>query len=97
MFSTLWVWRRFKTLVQSSDIIAEYENKKILQYSIPQGLAGMVFRLTVWMDILMMGYYSTDEQLGIYRIASALAMIGSIPITALTSIFNPLSAGVVAV
>ena len=27
----------------------------------------MVFRLTVWMDILMMGYYSTDEQLGIYR------------------------------
>ena len=57
----------------------------------------MVFRLTVWMDILMMGYYSTDEQLGIYRIASALAMIGGIPITALTSIFNPIIARMVAV
>ena len=97
VIGVLWVWRRFKTLVHNQDIIAEYENKKILQYSIPQGLAGMVFRLTVWMDILMMGYYSTDEQLGIYRIASALAMIGSIPITALTSIFNPIIAELVAV
>ena len=52
----------------------------------------MVFRLTVWMDILMMGYYSTDEQLGIYRIASALAMIGGIQLQALTSIFNPIIA-----
>ena len=93
----IFVWRRFKSLVQNDDIKPEYENKKVLQYSIPQGLAGMVFRLTVWMDILMMGYYSTDEQLGIYRIASALAMIGGIPITALTSIFNPIIAELVAV
>lgn len=95
--ATIWVWRRFKTLIQNQEIVPEYDNKKVLLYSIPQGLAGMVFRLTVWMDILMMGYYSTDEQLGIYRIASALAIIGSIPITALTSIFNPIIAELVAV
>ncbi len=97
LVALLFVWRRFKNLVKNDDIKPEYENKKVLQYSIPQGLAGMVFRLTVWMDILMMGYYSTDEQLGIYRIASALAMIGGIPITALTSIFNPIIAELVAV
>jgi O-antigen/teichoic acid export membrane protein len=97
VISLFWVWRRFKKLIQDGEIEPEYERTKILQYSIPQGLAGMVFRLTVWMDILMMGYYSTDEQLGIYRIASALAMIGGIPITALTSIFNPIIAELVAV
>ena len=48
------------------------------------------------MDILMMGYYSTDEQLGIYRIASALAMMGGIRYM-LTSIFNPIIAELVAV
>ena len=91
------IWRarkHFKHLFQNT-IQPEYETKKILRYSFPQGLAAMVFRLNVWMDILMMGYLTTPEQIGLYKIAASLAILGGLPINALTTIFNPFIAELV--
>ena len=63
-----------------------------LQYSIPQSLAAMAFRLTIWTDIIMLGFLSTERDLGLYRIAAALAMMGALPVSALSTIFNPIIA-----
>ena len=49
----------------------------------------MVFRLNIWMDILMLGALAPDKEIGLYKIAASLALLGGLPISALTAIFNP--------
>jgi O-antigen/teichoic acid export membrane protein len=82
-------WKHFSPMLRNKGLKAEYETGKILRYSFPQGLAAMVFRLNVWMDILMMGYLSEPSEIGLYKIAASIALIAGLPINALTTIFNP--------
>lgn len=86
------VWNKLGHVLKQKDLASDYNLKEQLQYSIPQSLAGLTFRLTVWMDIIMIGLLSTDRELGLYRIASALAIMGALPVSALSTIFNPIIA-----
>lgn len=82
-------WRHLKVLYKEP-IKAEYQIIDLLKYSIPQSLASLIFRLNLWMDLVMMGFLSSDTEIGLYKIASALAMMAGIPVNAIVSIFNPI-------
>ena len=86
------VWNKLGSTISQHHLPDDYSIKEQLQYSIPQSLAAMTFRLTIWMDIIMIGLLSTDRELGLYRIASALAIMGALPVSALSTIFNPIIA-----
>lgn len=86
------VWKKLGSILSQHNLPKEYNLGAQLRYSIPQSLAAMTFRLTIWMDIIMIGLLSTDRELGLYRIASALAIMGALPVSALSTIFNPIIA-----
>ena len=86
------VWKRLRFIIKDATLPHSYSLKEQLHYSIPQSLAAVAFRLTMWTDILMLGILSTNAELGVYKIAAALAVIGSLPVNALATIFNPIIA-----
>lgn len=85
-----WSWRHFGPLLQDKSIKPVYSLKELLKYSIPMAFSQFVFRLNAWMDILMLGWLASSTDVGIYRIAVSLAMVCSLPIHAIITIFNPI-------
>ena len=71
---------------------ADFRLGELLRYSVPQALSSMVAQMNLWMDILMMGYLTSDSEIGTYKIVAALVAISGMPITALITIFNPIIA-----
>jgi O-antigen/teichoic acid export membrane protein len=69
---------------------ASYEFGTLMRYAVPLSVTSMLFRLNLWMDIIMLGFLSDTTQVGLYKITSALAMLAGIPVSALASIFNPI-------
>lgn len=83
-----WAWRHYRAVLRDPDIAPTIELGKLLKFSIPQSLTQAAFRLNVSMDVLMLGWLSTREEVGLYAIAAALASIGAVPANAVTSIFS---------
>jgi O-antigen/teichoic acid export membrane protein len=83
------MWRHYGPLIQDRSLIARFSPLRQLSYSIPQGLMGIVFRLNTWMDVLMLGWLSTDREVGLYSIAASLALLGVLPAVSLNTMFNP--------
>ena len=85
----LFAYRHYGALLRDRAIDATFNLKQFLAYSVPQGLTMIVFRLNIWMDILMLGWLASLEAVGIYRVAAALAIMGTIPVVAITTMFSP--------
>ena len=85
-----WSWKHFGSLFKDRSLRPIFSLKELLRYSIPMAFSQFVFRLNAWMDILMLGWLASDTDVGIYRIAVSLAMICSLPIHAIITIFNPI-------
>ncbi len=85
-------WRHFGPVLRDRAVVAQLELGPLLRFSIPESLSSMLFRLTQWMDQLLLTAQSTPDQVGIYKVASAMAMLGSVPAAALSSIFNATAA-----
>ncbi len=81
--------RRYGALLRDRAIVPRYELKSLLGYSLPQGGAATLFQLVGWMDMLMLGWLATAEQVGLYRIGSVLALMGALPVASLMAMFNP--------
>lgn len=86
------LWRHFGGLMRDASIRAELELAPILRFSIPEALSSVLLRLTQWMDLLQLTVQSTSDQVGIYKVASALAMVGNVPAAALLTIFQSTAA-----
>lgn len=86
------VYRHYGALFRERAVKASLEWSELLRFSIPESLSSMLFRLTQWMDLLQLTVQSTPDQVGIYRVASSLAMLGSVPAAALNTIFNSTAA-----
>ena len=84
--------RHFGALVRDRSIRPVYEPAALLKFSIPESLSFMLFRLTQWMDQVLLTFQSTPTEVGIYKIASSLSLVGSIPAAALQTIFNATAA-----
>lgn len=81
-------WRHFGALLVDRSVRAQYEFGPLLRFSVPESLSSMLLWLTQWMDLLQLSYQSTFDQVGIYKVASALANVGGVPGAALSSILN---------
>ncbi|MBM74415.1 MAG: hypothetical protein CMK59_03370 [Proteobacteria bacterium] len=85
-------WKHYGDLLKDKTIQSTYSLKELLTYSVPQALSSMVAQLNLWMDILMMGYLTSDAEIGTYKIVAAVVSICGLPVTALITIFNPIIA-----
>ena len=90
IFGIIRSWKHFYPLLSNPLLKPVYAWKELLTYSIPMAFSQFVFRLNAWMDILMLGWLSTNTEVGIYRIAVSLSIIATLSITSVVTIFNPI-------
>jgi O-antigen/teichoic acid export membrane protein len=64
----------------------------LLAFSLPQSLTGLLHRSLLSADLLMLSALATFTDVGIYRVAMALAMLGTIPLIAANNVFGPRAA-----
>lgn len=74
----------------SFKIKPEYISKELLVYSFPLLFAGIVAIIIAKMDILMLGYFRTPAEVGIYSIAIKTALLLLIGLQAVNQIFSPM-------
>ena len=63
--------------------------KELLSFSLPLMFVGMVGLVTGWTDTIMLGYFLTTTDIGIYRIALSTASIVMMAPSAFGTIFYP--------
>jgi O-antigen/teichoic acid export membrane protein len=69
-----------------SDTEAKYQHKKLLKYSYPLLLSGMIGTILSWADTALLGYYMTDFDVGLYNAALPTAMLILLPHQAIGSL-----------
>jgi O-antigen/teichoic acid export membrane protein len=74
------------------DIKPIYEFKNLLSYSAPLLFIGFLNYFLFWTDTLMLGFFSTTRDVGIYRAAFQVPFIMTFFLNAANSIYAPLAA-----
>ncbi|WEL24019.1 flippase [Candidatus Nanohalovita haloferacivicina] len=69
-----------------SDVKAKHHRKKLLHFSAPLLLSGIIGTLLGWADTGMLGYYMTDYEVGLYNAALPTAMLILLPHKAIGSL-----------
>lgn len=69
-----------------------YEKQKMLFFSAPLVLAVFLNFFVLYTDILMLGYFSTSQAVGIYGVLARLVPLIVLPLTAFETIFSPMVA-----
>ncbi len=73
-----------------------YYNREIMDYSFPLLLSVMLVSIIAWADVLMIGFFKTALETGIYNIALGTAQLIIILPFALSSLFSPVLIGLFA-
>jgi len=63
--------------------------RELISYSWPLMFAGMLYLVMGWIDTLMLGYFLTSADVGIYRASLATAGLLAIVPSSFASIFFP--------
>jgi O-antigen/teichoic acid export membrane protein len=74
------------------DIKPIYEFRNLLSYSAPLLFIGFLNYFLSWTDTLMLGFFSTSRDVGIYRAAAQIPFIMPFFLSAASSIYAPLAA-----
>jgi O-antigen/teichoic acid export membrane protein len=88
-------WRLFGPVLQDKRIKAERTLREMLAYSLPASFAHLLYRSNLWIDILMLTLLATAAEVGVYKVAVAMAMLGALPVMASTTMFGPVVAELV--
>lgn len=80
------VWRRLGHVLRGP---ATFDVPGLLRFSAPQGVAEIVYRLTVSIDVLMLGHLASAEDVGGYRVAASIAFVASVPVMAVHNSVTP--------
>jgi len=88
-------WRIAGPLVTDGGLKALYEPARWLRWSLPQSLESILFRVHQWADILMLTALTASTQVGLYRVAASLALLGGLPVMAVVTVLNPQVASLV--
>ena len=89
------VWRRVGSLLIDRAVTARVEMGKLFAWSLPQSLESTLFRMHQWTDLLMLTWLATAMDVGLYRVAVSLALLGQLPTMAVVTMFNPMVAELV--
>jgi len=66
-----------------------FEVKTLLSFSLPLLAVGFLYYLVTRMDILMLGYFKSSSDVGIYAIAARMVILIALPLNAVNAIFEP--------
>ena len=72
-----------------SVLVEEFDNKSIIKESFPYVSIWFLFLLMSWVDILMLGYFNSQTDVGIYTIALKLAALCTLFLFAANTILGP--------
>lgn len=70
----------------TSDEKALYQHRKLVKYSSPLLLSGLIGTIMGWADTAFLGYFMSDTEVGIYNVALPTAMLIMIPHQAIGSL-----------
>ncbi|NEP14078.1 MAG: oligosaccharide flippase family protein [Symploca sp. SIO2C1] len=69
-----------------------FESKQLLAFSLPLCFGSFLWLVMLWTDALMLGYFRTAADVGIYRAASQTALLMTLFTRSLVTIFTPMIA-----
>ena len=90
MLGAAWAaWKHFGRLVRDASVKPIFELRRMVAYSFPQSVPVVIYRLNIWMDIMMLMWLGTAEQVGVYRVAVGLVAMVVFPVGAVNTMFSP--------
>lgn len=78
--------------VMRKDIKPIFEGRRLLKFSLPLAFGEFVWFILLWTDIFMLGYFRPAADVGVYRAASQTAVLTTLFLTSLNTIFAPMIA-----
>jgi O-antigen/teichoic acid export membrane protein len=88
-------WAELGALLRDPSVEPARDVRGLMSFSIPQSLSKVLWQFNLWTDVLMLSWLSTAADVGIYRVALSIAMLGTLPVMALTTAMNPRAAALV--
>jgi len=70
-------------------IVSIYETQKLLHFSWPLFLVGFFYLIILWVNTLLIGYFLSSDDVGIFGAAHSVGMLGLVVVNAFVSIFAP--------
>lgn len=78
--------------ILNSNIKPIFESKQLIKFSLPLSFGTFLWFLLIWTDILMLGYFQSASEVGIYRAASQTAFLMILFTRSIVTIFSPMIA-----
>jgi len=88
-------FKHFGEVLLDRAIKLRFEARALLAYCLPTCFTAVVYRLTTWTDLLMLGWLAGVESLGLYKVALSLAVLGTLPVGSFLVAFSPVAADAV--
>ncbi|MDF2955461.1 MAG: Membrane protein involved in the export of O-antigen and teichoic acid, partial [Candidatus Alkanophagales archaeon MCA70_species_2] len=95
-FISLYIIKKVFPPLFFRDVKAIFECRELIAYSLPLFLAGVSGLVMTWTDTLMLGYFATPADVGIYNVASPTAKLISAIGGSFSVIFFPVISGLLA-
>jgi O-antigen/teichoic acid export membrane protein len=77
---------------RQNQLIPIYEKKETLAFSLAVSLLSFFYYISRWISILMLGYFATSKEVGIYGAVDRVIPIINLPLISINSIFPPMIA-----
>jgi len=93
----IWIYIRRKTLIPKSIFRSSFSNeyttlrKEFISYSIPLALSTITKMFRKRFDVLLVGFFLTASQVGLYNVALSLAMLMTVFLFAINRIAMPVA------
>ena len=78
--------------IVSKNIKPIFESKQLLKFSLPLSFGTFLWFFLIWTDLLLLGYFRTASEVGIYRAASQTAFLMILFTRSFVTIFTPMIA-----
>ncbi len=85
--------RRAWPKLTSSAIRPAFALRRLLAFSLPLALGNLLWLVLLWTDVLALGYFSTADDVGIYRATSQTSLLLTLIMVSINTIFAPMIAG----
>ena len=77
---------------RQEQLIPIYEKKELFTFSLAVFLISFFYFISRWISLLMLGYFATSKEVGIYGAVDRVIPIINLPLISLNSIFPPMIA-----
>ncbi|MFC2169496.1 flippase [Acidobacteriota bacterium] len=90
MFLSFYFLKKIFPAFAQREVLPQYETKRLLTFSWPLLFVQFFGQFLLILDNLMLGYFKTSQDVGIYSAAQRTALLGSVIIASFNSIFGPI-------